>query len=53
MYSCATSAPVTEPEFVIVAVMVATVSKSEEEPPGTMMPEAAPEEGEPVMEILV
>jgi len=53
IYNCATSAPVTEPEFVMVAVTVATVSKSEEEPPGTMVPDAAPDVGDPVMEILL
>jgi hypothetical protein len=34
MYSCATSAPVTVPLLVTVAVTVATVSKSPETPPG-------------------
>ena len=53
IYNCATSAPVTEPEFVIIVVTVATVSKSEDEPPGTIVPDAAPEVGDPVMEILL
>jgi hypothetical protein len=44
---------VTEPEFVIVAVTVAAVSKREDEPPGTMVPVAAPEVGAPVVEMLV
>jgi hypothetical protein len=53
IYTCATSAPATDPEFVIVAATVAAVSKREEEPPGTMVPDAAPEVGDPVMDILV
>jgi hypothetical protein len=53
VYNCATFAPVADPEFVVIAVGVAAVSKREEEPPGTIVPDAAPEVGNPVMEILV
>jgi hypothetical protein len=44
---------VADPEFVVIAVAVAAVSKREEEPPGTIVPDAAPEVGNPAMEILV
>jgi len=38
---------------VTIAVTVATVSKSEDEPPGTIVPDAVPEVGDPVMVILL
>jgi hypothetical protein len=42
MYSCATSAPETEPVLVMVAVTVATVSQRSEGPPGTVEPVVGP-----------
>jgi hypothetical protein len=41
-YSCATSAPATEPVLVMVAVTVATVSQRSEGPPGMVAPVAGP-----------
>ena len=42
-YSCATSAPVTLPLLVMVAVTVTTVSHRSAAPPGTVAPVAGPE----------
>jgi hypothetical protein len=44
---------VADPEFAVLAVAVTAVSKIEEEPPGAIVPDAAPEVGNPAMEILV
>ena len=50
MYSCATSAPATEPVFVIVAVTVATFSKRSALPPGAVSPVAGPDVAVEVMD---
>jgi len=46
-YSWATSAAVAAPTFVILAVIVATMSKSDEAPPGIVSPVSGPETGAP------